>query len=226
MRPLVYALFCLVQQYDAGNDRLYRAYLAATIVGVFVGFVGLVFLVYQTVLTRRSANAAKASADALIGAERPWILLSKASLEFDHIQHSDDAPVIGPRWHAVVIFTITNVGKTPAIVNGVGGGVELVADLSHPFQNIEYNYKGEGRRIIGPGQDETVRFVMEASVEQKELAAIQQGKLTGRYLMAFGNIEYRDTFEEDHVSRFCLIYRHMGVGFVYLCHNPLHNKYT
>src|SRR5258708_1498064 len=35
------------QEYDAGSDKLYRAYLWATIIGVFGGLIGLVVLIHQ-----------------------------------------------------------------------------------------------------------------------------------------------------------------------------------
>jgi hypothetical protein len=47
-----------LQNYDPTKNFLYRCYLGATIIGVVGGFVGIGILVWQTIVTRRSANAA------------------------------------------------------------------------------------------------------------------------------------------------------------------------
>jgi hypothetical protein len=83
--------------YDPTQDRAYRAYLWATILGVVGGFLGVGVLIWQTVLTRRSANAArdaasaaKISAEAVINSERPWLFIS--------IKTTERAPNAG--WHS------------------------------------------------------------------------------------------------------------------------------
>jgi hypothetical protein len=56
--------------YDQRNDRLYRWYLRATVVGVAGGFIGIFLIFWQSILLRRSANAALLNAKALMNAER------------------------------------------------------------------------------------------------------------------------------------------------------------
>jgi hypothetical protein len=62
------------QDQSCAPNGLYRAYLCATIVGVGIGLAGLGFIYWQIRIARRTADAAKASADALVNIERPWLL--------------------------------------------------------------------------------------------------------------------------------------------------------
>lgn len=68
--------------YDASKDTLYRLYLSATVIGVCGGFLGIVVLIWQTIVTRSSANAARDAAIAarenalaVTNAERAWIMV-------------------------------------------------------------------------------------------------------------------------------------------------------
>jgi hypothetical protein len=71
--------------YDPLSDTLYRGYLLSTIIGVAGGLSGVGLLLWQTVLTRRSADAAKDTAlaaklgaEAVIRSERPWIFVEQS----------------------------------------------------------------------------------------------------------------------------------------------------
>ena len=173
----------------------------------------------------KAATAARDSADAVMSAERPWILVSEARLDSELIKHSDD-PEAGLVPHFVVKFTIVNVGKTPAMIYGFEGGVEIVGDLRHDFQTLEDSWEGQVRRVLGPGQDDTLRFITQESFDKEESVQIHQGKSIDKHLVAFGSIEYSDTFNKKHLSRFCYLYKSYADGFAYFCHNPAHNQYT
>jgi hypothetical protein len=174
----------------------------------------------------KAAVAARDSADAVMNAERPWILVSDACLDSEFVRHSDDPEgELVP--HFVVKFTITNVGKTPAIVHGFEGGIEGVGgDLRHEFQTLGDSWKGQARRVLGPGQEDELRFITQESFERIEFPQIHQGKSINKRLVAFGSVEYSDTFNKKHLSRFCFIHKPYGDRFAYFCHNPAHNQYT
>jgi hypothetical protein len=59
--------------YDARQDCLYRLYLLATIVGMFVALGGIYVFYLQTKATQDSARAALLNAQAVINSQRPWI---------------------------------------------------------------------------------------------------------------------------------------------------------
>jgi hypothetical protein len=63
------------QKYDPYADQLYRAYLRATIIAAVFSLIVIGMLVWQNFLTRKVANAAKASADALKTIERAWLII-------------------------------------------------------------------------------------------------------------------------------------------------------
>ncbi|HXM59461.1 MAG TPA: hypothetical protein VN950_01305 [Terriglobales bacterium] len=88
------------EEYDPLKDRLYRWYLRATIIGVVGGFIGIVVLIWQAILTRRTADAALTNTEVIIAAERAWIDidLSKAG-----ILHR---------------FMVVNYGKSLAVITG------------------------------------------------------------------------------------------------------------
>jgi hypothetical protein len=170
--------------------------------------------------------AIKRQNDAVMNAERPWILVSKTTLDSEFIRHSDDEPAAGSRQHFVVKFTITNAGKTPAIIRGIEGGIEILDDLGHPFQILDHSWKGQARRILGPSQDDTIWFITHEAVTKEDNVMIYNSENITRKLLAFGNIEYTDTFDRKHISKFCFLYKDTMDGFRYFCHNPTHNQYT
>src|SRR5579872_4594053 len=55
--------------------RLNRIYVGATVFGVLGSWVVLVVLVVQTIATKQSAKAALLNAQAVISADRPWIIV-------------------------------------------------------------------------------------------------------------------------------------------------------
>jgi hypothetical protein len=59
--------------YDPRQDRLYRAYLAFTIIGVFVALGAIVVFYLQTKATQEAARAALLNAQAVINSQRSWI---------------------------------------------------------------------------------------------------------------------------------------------------------
>lgn len=68
--------------YDPTRDTLYRIYLLATIFGVVGAIGGVLVLIVQTKQIRISANAArdaaiaaKASSQAIVNSERPWLFI-------------------------------------------------------------------------------------------------------------------------------------------------------
>ena len=95
-------------------DLLYRRYMWATIIGVCGGLVGVAILVWQTVITRRSANAAKmsavaakASADALINSERAWVFADIGQLPADFAPTPDAVGIVS------MPISFRNYGRTP-----------------------------------------------------------------------------------------------------------------
>jgi hypothetical protein len=69
----------------ASLDYLYRWYMRATIIGVVGGFIGIGLLIWQSMLSRRSANAAWLNAQAVISSERPSLAKRLLAIPFGPI---------------------------------------------------------------------------------------------------------------------------------------------
>lgn len=94
--------------YDPYSDRLYRRYLCMTIIGVVGGFIGIGVLVYQAVLTRQSANAARDAANAALNNAQAVIESERAWVDAD-IVFSGQVP---GRYD----FRVKNIGRSPAFI--------------------------------------------------------------------------------------------------------------
>jgi hypothetical protein len=185
--------------YDPTKDTLYRRYLYATIIGVFVGFVGMGILVWQTVVTRRSANAAKDaaiaaknSAQAVINSERPWIFVTfKAAGSFDI-----------PR-EAHIYFSGKNCGRTPArvtraSVNSYTQSRDAEFYDEPPYHKTELKYP---RYVPPDGTFEIDDF--DLRVERNDSMWEDMNKKNER-VMFTGHVVYFDLITgEEHESRFC-----------------------
>jgi hypothetical protein len=97
--------------YDARKDWLYRAYLAATILGVFVALGGIYVIWKQTEATKQSVQAAERSVKLQEIGQKQWINLSGWLSSFD--TRPDKAP------HITLAFDIVNPTKLPLTLKEV-----------------------------------------------------------------------------------------------------------
>jgi hypothetical protein len=135
-------VFCLLfdsaqQQYDPKADLLYRAYLAATIIGVAGGVIGLCILYRQFVATRIAADAAKNSADAAhstIGSlEKQLMEMQKAREQTDRLIEAASAQVSEMR----------NAGKqTAELIKHAEGQLTSLKNTERPWLFIEIKTTG------------------------------------------------------------------------------------
>lgn len=110
--------------YDASQDCLYRAYLAAAIFGVLGALAGIYILHRQTVATEIAAKAAKTSADCLKAIQRPWLLVKNVDVTTEELAGGIKAIAI--KWD------IKNYGKVPGLVTEIGTHIDVVP-ASHQF---------------------------------------------------------------------------------------------
>jgi|HubBroStandDraft_6_1064221.scaffolds.fasta_scaffold218378_1 hypothetical protein len=86
------------EKVDERRDR--KKQLCMAVLGVLGAWVGLFLLMWQTILTRRSANAALLNAQAVISTDRPWIIVF----------------VLRGKQSGALSFKASNEGRSPAIV--------------------------------------------------------------------------------------------------------------
>lgn len=187
------------QVYDPLADRLYRCYLGATVIGVIGGFIGIGILIWQAVLTRNSANAArdaaiaaKTNSQAVINSERPWM--------FIEIQ-TNEAKGTDVTEHLGFSVTFKNWGKTPA---------EIISFQDHPtfFDNIEsipnepaYSLEGHvwaHTRMVPAGEiwrDPGCSYWWAESLLPPDVW--QEIRRSRKRLVYWGRLQYRDLLEES-----------------------------
>jgi hypothetical protein len=173
--------------------------LWATIIGVFGGLIGITFLVVQTLATKEAAKAAKASAEsalkssqAIINAERPWLLIEIETGVIKQVGSIADSI-----WFSI---SFRNCGKTPA---------EVVNFDQHPVcrQNLEDlpsppKYVTEGKawahtRMVpagaqwsDPGES---RFIPSQFLPLDQWKDIRESR---KRFIYWGRLQYRDLIED------------------------------
>ena len=211
------------QQYDPRSDRLYRAYLLATVIGVLGGIAGIIILIVQTIATKRAANAAKASADTLKAIERPWLLISSYMLVSNQPEVIDGVQ----ETRMAVYWHFKNFGKTPAFFDGVEGGI----DIANPSDAFKPVYKPpliavEDNVFAQEKESGPLMFTMR-KLENSEWKQIKEGQLA---LVFFGVIKYRDAFRGSdcgHLTKFSYRYTAEPNPGFYVTFGPKeYNEYT
>jgi hypothetical protein len=177
-------------------DALYRRDMKATIGGVLGAFIGLAVLIWQTILTRKAANAAKASAEALISAERGWVMVDLVpvpagiSLVLGHTSKGHNEPdrqYISARVRCVC----NNQGKTPAkILEKRAAAIIVKADQPLPEQpNFDIEI-----------QDPVPHYVQGNDAAKRDWTLFADGKEeTGAMVVVYGTVRYRHLFSNQDV---------------------------
>jgi hypothetical protein len=188
--------------YDPRHDCLYRAYLAFTIIGVFVAMGAIIVFYLQTKATQDSARAALLNAQAVINSQRSWIAV-----------RTKDPPIAGSvEFQAECLVGIPakmihNYAKWKAVAEGQS--LQPIYDtemLQYPF-------------LIAPsdGKKRVFEFGIESLQANTPLwNDIQNLQQT---LYFFGKIEYTDGVSIDdkgnpivHETKWC--YQYIGGAIV------------
>lgn len=227
--------------YDPKKDTLYRCYLWFTIIGVVGAFGGISVLIWQTTLSRKSANAArdaalaaKTSSQAMINSDRPWLFIKITTSDTDTDQN-------GIIEHLGFSVSFQNYGKTPAEVVAFDQHPDCRNDTSDlPFQPA-YSLEGHvmvHTRMVPPGetwQDPGERFFyVEDFLLGDDWKEIRSSR---KRFIYWGRIQYRDLIEESktihelkevgtiHETCFCYFWSPARNEFL-LCGPLGYNKHT
>jgi hypothetical protein len=181
--------------YDPTADQLYRGYLTATIVGVVGGFIGIGILVWQAVLTRRSANAAKDAADAVMNSERAWLIVDLSWKDGRRQGIIGESISFGVQtWSVFVVVTSRNFGRTPAWITerriGVLSSREPIPQ-NPPLGNAKVLASTSDTILVGePG------YSTEEGVASSERIADESGRVI------YGVVKYRDIYGKERETTF------------------------
>jgi hypothetical protein len=188
------------QAKDDSLDVLYRRYMLATIFGVVGAFVGIGILIWQTVLIRRSANAAIIAAKV---ARDTLYLTQAADVHIEGVNIYPKSPLSSS---TVITVAVKNHGRTKAkkFTNDLTLGIKgQTTRPSDPRVDIEVE--------IGAGQPFEIGFdPLGKNFNPRTLAMILEGKIR---LQFWGTIRYRDIFGRGYVIDCEGTYNHLGPGF-------------
>lgn len=204
--------------YDARTDSLYRKYLWFTIIGVCGALIGLGLLYRQFKATETAANAAKNSADAatksanhladqlgtmrdtakanrdsadaLVNAERAWIMVyldwqPPATVRILSSQHETSA---------YLQCVCTNHGKTPAWID----------EICCKFEIIPWFHESPDFKNMEPYDSTPEPVAAGASSQIRKLEPVADGvsNQEGKVRMIYGVVKYWDMFGLKRESTF------------------------
>jgi hypothetical protein len=196
-------------------DTWYIAYVVITALALLVGIGTLVALWLQTYkltaqvrATQVSADAAKASADALINVERSWVLIT--DVEDEQIWKDSS---IGKELISSVYFVCKNYGNSPAWINAMGGTFATVLKLSDlptipTFKSVtQFSDKSKVLIPISVNPDDWERYQFrhesDSNVHKTEGSSAYRQEVLW---CAYGFVSYIDIFNEKRVTGFCYAY--------------------
>ncbi len=177
------------------------------------------FIALATVLSFFQWRITKGQLDAMQNAERGYVALTLVTVHgVGEIAHGSDGA-----GQLYLTYTMMNYGKTPAWSTNRTFKVEVKDQFDLPTHVPIYEdpktpdntvYTVLPNSPFDSGKFPVQRFQV-TKEDAKELLA-QCADLEGfdpkckKYLFVYGSIEYRDVFQNCHVSRFAFLYRFKG----------------
>ncbi len=160
-----------------------------------------VWLLFGTLrATRKAADAAKMSADALVDSDRAWLTFGEVK-----ILDLEPMPVGGTPKIPGVQYGLQNSGKTPAwLLRWKAQFKKLNSEEELP---VDPQY-GEAREFpngvpIGPGGFRPESIALEGALSEQEFTRVKRREL---FLIFYAFAEYRDVFKRTHRTRLCLVW--------------------
>lgn len=178
----------------------------------FLLFIGTMLLWLST---RKAADAAKLSADALASAERAHLFVRVTSQNVELIVTNAARLDLSAEWDSGTVpriqitYVIKNFGKTPAILKEINHALEPMVDLPTKPQYSEPRGLPDNR-VLGEGE-ETLHIVCtcEKPVTLEEARNIAAGKCS---IWLIGRVVYEDIVtNSERIVPF--LYRYAGAGF-------------
>ena len=201
----------------ASLDYLYRWYMRATIIGVVGGFIGIGLLIWQSILSRRSANAAWLNAQAVISSERPWITIISRQEAFSYS------------------FWANNQGRTPAEIISLSVECRAVDNINGLPPEPEYtNERTPAVSLLVPTNPEApdlellpVEDVIDFANKEKP-----KGKWDTKAFVFYFRIRYKNVLSQidpsvpDYETRKCYCYQPQTSSSLSVCGPKKYNGHT
>lgn len=169
-------------------------------------------IAWQSNETKKAAEAAHMNAQAIVDAERAWMLPKITQPDYREILLLTDR---GDDWNLPIEITFTNHGHTPAIAINASWkfySESIVDPRSQTWVLVlpEPPYYDSEIVPFSPGaiyvHNDKTRFYL--GIPRAFLTAEQNAwQLGQKCLSVRGFIEYRDIFQNRHITRFCYAFQ-------------------
>ena len=156
----------------------------------------------QTTILRESAAAAKDSADALVSAERAWLLA-----EMDHPER--------PHTYYEYTLYLRNHGSTPARIEGIFWDVKAIDSIGELPPISSFGLPELCPQFIAPkGAHEINAVFPNKKVSDEKWSEIVRDQTGGKYVICYGYVKYSGIFKGERCSWFCFGYNGLLDWFV------------
>ena len=213
----IVAILCLSRYAGGGMASWVETFAWPNGVTVCALLLTLVVIAWQSTEARDAAKASLMQANYIVTSERAWMIsnITQPSPQDVTSPHGKSA-----QWYLPIQVTFTNRGKSPAIA--LRGSLEYSSEQTTGSNGMTIEpdlpkivtYTKEARKIA-PGTvyvtDGTTYLIVTIPRDfllQEQLYWISAQKC----LCVKGFFEYRDVFNETHITRFCFAYQITQVG--------------
>jgi hypothetical protein len=163
----------------------------------------------QTKANQVSAEAARMSAEALIAAERGWLLLTPT--DWNHKLRTF-GPAMKTQFQKFPI-AIKNVGKTPVRIKAFSMRYVVLDNLSELPDTPNYSAPKLYDGFLLVPQDSYAETVVLEGYEATQLGDLAQSLEFGKkHLYAYGYVQYVDDFNRDRETRAGFAYEYFWVS--------------
>jgi hypothetical protein len=195
----------------------------AGVIGVCFAYRTLRTLQHQTIATRKAAEAARLNAQAVINAERPWVVVTE--------KREGTAGIAS-------IFYSRVRGRTPAIIISNWADHIYVDDPQH--LPIPPRYGDEGavfaaQPLVTSDDTPSIAFQFSSDLTLKALTEEKRSRINymEEWLCVYGRVRYTDLLAKDaqgrpvvHETRWCYVYYPSEPGTFVKDGPPVYNSYT
>jgi hypothetical protein len=171
--------------------------------------VGAVFLGWTLYETRRTANAASKSAEAMSNIERAYLYLTNETALFADAHAHPDNPL--PLPNRTILYQLQNHGKTPAVLQALSVKAEIrnTAPTLHDIASLPIG-QFSGTWVVGAGE-KSIKPGCEFLLNDQDFDAVIAG---AKKLYFYGRVGYLDIFSNPHETGFCAVYEHLTKTFM------------
>lgn len=201
---------------------------------VLVGGAGLYFawntlkvIAVQTEATKKAAEAAKTSADALMDIERPWLLV--IGPQFSNLPRENQEKGQPFQYVATFAFNVKNYGRSPAWLIACGGTFNTIATpIDLPLEPTYKNHQEVELRgvVVTPSEESPairIPHSEDTTISNDDWRQVSEGQ---KALYVCGFLQYRDAFKRSHETRFCYLWSVTSHSFISFDNPPLYTRHT